>query len=164
MGHKSLGQWSTVQWLIFSITSPPFFLKAFFFRPLVPLLIFAPGPKCLGVKTSPCRGRGGLRSPQLPFSLIPPPLNPRGAGRGSLPRTTPAQPPAPSRVGALNGVWLDLSRGPGKLPNSAWRPNRRQGMQGQTVPSQKEGGLKVTTVRRLGRTRRTRRASEAAEP
>lgn len=86
-----------------------------------------------------------------PFLSCLLPSTPRGTGRGSLPRTPLAQPLAPSTVGALNGVWLDLSRGPGKLPNSAWRPNRRLGMQGQTVPSQKEGGLKATTVRRLGR-------------
>ena len=154
------------------IPPPPF--KAFFSRPLVPLLIWAPGPKCLGVKTDSRRGRGGFRSPQPPFPLLlpsasqscshpttsPPPRPPapqppnppaRNTGRGSLPRTPPAPSPAPPGEGAPNRVWLVLSRGPGKLPSSAPRPNRRPGMQGQMVPSRKEGGLGATTARSPGR-------------
>lgn len=119
---------------------PPPFFKAFFSRPLV-LLFWATGPKCLGAKTSRCRGRGGLRSPQLPFPLTPPPLYPLLSppplpDRGSLPRTPPAPSPAPPGEGTPNGVRLVLSCGPRKLPSSAQLQARYAGPNG---PSRKEG-------------------------
>lgn len=135
----------------FRAAPPPF--RAFFSRPLVPLLIWALGPKCLGVKTKLRRGRGGLRSPQLPFPLL------LSSTLKSCPHPWPGTPakadtPEPHRrhprlllgqARQMGSSWL-FSRGPGKLPSSARRPNRRPGMQGQTVLSRKGGGLLGATT------------------
>lgn len=132
---------------------PPSPFRAFFSRPLVPLLIWAAGPRCLGAKTKPHRGRGGVRSPQPPF----PPL--LSSPPKSCPHPWPGTPakadtPEPRRrhprlllgqARQMGSSWL-FSRGPGKLPSSARRPNRRPGMQGQTVLSRKGGGLGATTA------------------
>lgn len=45
----------------------------------------------------------------------------------------------------MGSSWL-FSGGPGKLPSSARRPNRRPGMQDQTVLSRKGGGLLGATT------------------
>lgn len=120
--------------------------KVFFSRPLVPLLFWAPGPKSLGVKTSRCRGRGGLRSPRLPFPLTSPPLCPPVPETAMAPPQNPSAMPRPL-LGKRHqtGSGSSFFRGPGKLPNSPRRPNRGPGTQGQTVPSRKESGLRVTT-------------------
>ena len=133
-----------------SFRAPPLSFRAFFSRPLVPLLIWAPGPKCLGVKTKPRRGRGGLRSPQLPFPLLlsstPKSCShpwPRAPAKAGTPE--PRQHPPPLLLGQarqMGSSWL-FSRGPGKLPSSARRPNRRPD---QTVLSRKGGGLLGATT------------------
>ena len=129
---------------------PPPSFRAFFSRPLVPLLIWAPGPKCLGVKTKPRRGRGGLRSPQLPFPLLlsstPKSCShpwPRAPAKAGTPEPRQHHPPLLlGQARQMGSSWL-FSRGPGKLPSSARRPNRRPD---QTVLSRKGGGLLGATT------------------
>lgn len=110
----------------------------------------APGPKCLGVKTKPRRGRGGLRSPQLPFPLLlsstPKSCShpwPRAPAKAGTPEPRQHHPPLLlGQARQMGSSWL-FSRGPGKLPSSARRPNRRPD---QTVLSRKGGGLLGATT------------------
>lgn len=84
------------------------FLKPFFSRPLVPLLIWAPRPKCLGVKMSQCWGRVGraglLISSKSSAALSSPSSSPPPSSPGNWPGQPPQTPPAPSPAPPGKGV------------------------------------------------------------
>lgn len=82
-----------------------------------------PRPKCLGVKTNSRRGRGGFRSPQLPFPL----LLPSTSQSCSHPTTSPppAPPPRPEhrpRHSPQNPA--------GAIPGSSWGRGTKRGLAG----------------------------------
>lgn len=122
---------------------PPFFFfffKAFFSRPLVSLLIWAPGPKCLGVKTSPVGGGAVFQVLSCPFLSRLLPFSPRTREPGPAASPEPClRHPRPLRGKERQmGVWLVLSRGPRESPNLVQRPNHRRGSR---VPSGKDSSL-----------------------
>lgn len=148
---------------------PPSFFKAFFSRPLVLLLFWALGPKCLGVKTSPCVCRGGgavFEVLSCPFlSLFPPPPQPGEPAPGSLPRTLPAPSPAPPGKGRQTG---GLARPFSRSRKVAQLSSEAQPQAGNTAPNgpQSEGRQPLSDHRPLpgpsALARRTHRTSETA--
>lgn len=150
---------------------PPSFFKAFFSRPLVLLLFWAPGPKCLGVKTSPCvcggEGRSSKSSAALSSHSPPPTPNPQPGepASGSLPRTLPAPSPAPPGKGRQTG---GLARPFSRSREVAQLSSEAQPQAGNTAPNgpQSEGRQPLSDHRPLpgpsALARRTHRTSETA--
>ena len=113
-----------------SFRSPPPPFKAFFSRPLVPLLIWAPGPKCLGVKTDSRRGRGGFRSPQPPFPLLLPSASQSCSHPTTSPPPTAPGSPAPQPPGPEHRPRQPPQNPAGAIPGSSWGRGTKQGLAG----------------------------------